>query len=84
LRPLKLQHQPFDSVLREEDRKGDAFADLVGYILRNPVRKGWVDDWQDWPYSGAAFPGYPKLDPRKPYFWTDFWAAYHKHLDGGG
>ena len=80
LSPLELQHQPFDSVLREKDRAHDAFADLAGYILRNPKRAGLVDRWQDWPYSGALFVGYPKLDPRKPDFWTNFWEAYHKHL----
>jgi hypothetical protein len=80
LSPLKLQHQPYDSVLREKDRAQDAFAELAGYILRNPERAGLVDQWQDWPYSGAWFPGYPKLDPRKTDFWTNFWKAYHKHL----
>jgi len=80
LSPLELQHQPFDSVLREADRTRDAFADLASYILRNPERAGLVDHWQDWTYSGALFPGYPKLDPRKPDFWTNFWKAHQKHL----
>ena len=80
LKPLTLQHQPYDDVLRETDRARDAFANVAGYILRNPERAGLVDDWQNWPYNGALFPGYPKLDPRKPYFWTDFWKAHHKHL----
>lgn len=76
LSPYALQHQPYDEVLREEDRQRGAFANVVGYILRNPERAGLVDRWQDWPYAGAAFPGYPKLDPRKANFWT----AHHKHL----
>lgn len=80
LSPLALQHQPYDEVLRESDRKGDAFANVVGYILRNPERAGLVERWPDWPYTGALFPGYPKLDPRKVNFWTDFWKAHHKHL----
>jgi hypothetical protein len=83
LAPLSLQHQPFDDVLREADRQGDAFGNVAGYILRNPERAGLVDRWQDWPYSGAIFPGYPKLDPRKIYFWQDFWKAHHKHLKIG-
>lgn len=80
LAPLELQHQPYDRVLREADRSRDAFANLAGYILRNPERAGLVKDWRDWPYAGALFPGYPKLDPKKPYFWTNFWEAYQKHL----
>jgi len=80
LKPLKLQHQPFEHVLREADRSRDGFAHLVNYILRNPERAGLVDRWQDWPYSGAIFPGYPALNPRKRFFWTNFWDAYHKHL----
>lgn len=75
LAPVKLQKQAYEQVLRESDRARDAFAGVAGYILRNPVRKGLVEDWQDWAYSGASFPGYPKLDPRKNYFWDNFWKA---------
>jgi REP element-mobilizing transposase RayT len=75
LRPVKLQRQAYDNVLRESDRERDAFADLVGYILRNPVRKELVDQWSAWPYSGTCFPGYPKLNPRQVYFWENFWKA---------
>jgi len=81
LSPMKLQHQPYDSVLREKDRSRDAFVDVAGYIMRNPERAGLVGDWLEWPFSGALFPGYPKLDPRKIHFWEDFWTAYHKHLN---
>jgi hypothetical protein len=81
LNPLQLQHQPYDSVLREEDRSRDGFADMAGYILRNAERASLVKDWQEWPYAGAIFPGYPKLDPRKIHFWEDFWNAYQKHLN---
>jgi REP element-mobilizing transposase RayT len=80
LEPKKLQYQPYDHVLRESDRARDAFAKVAGYIYRNPERAGLVDRWQDWLYVGALFPGYPKLDPRKPYYWSDFWKAHHKHL----
>jgi hypothetical protein len=76
LGPVKQQDQAYDSVLRESDRSGDAFTKVVGYILRNPVRQGLVTEWQDWPYSGAIFPGYPTLDPRKVMFWENFWKAY--------
>ncbi len=76
--PQKLEHQAYDSVLREDDRKEGAFTKLVSYILRNPVRKNLVQTWAEWPYSGCLFPGYPKLDPRKSYFWDNFWKAYRE------
>jgi putative transposase len=76
LQPVQQQDQAYDSVLREADRNRDAFANVLGYVLRNPVRRGLVAAWQDWPYSGALFPGYPTLDPRKPMFWVNFWKAY--------
>ncbi|HBR95282.1 MAG TPA: hypothetical protein DEA90_14065 [Opitutae bacterium] len=80
LSPLKLQHQAYESVLRESDRSREAFASVAVYILRNAERAGLVEDWRGWPYAGALFPGYPKLDPRKVHFWEDFWKAYQKHL----
>jgi putative transposase len=81
LSPSELQHQPYDNVLREADRARDAFADAAIYILRNPERAGLVEDWRNWAFSGAVFPGYPRLDPRKEFFWDDFWKVYHKHLN---
>ncbi|MGJ8654342.1 MAG: hypothetical protein ACSHX8_13870, partial [Opitutaceae bacterium] len=81
LTPYELARQQFDHVLREDDRKHDAFADLVGYILRNPVRKGLINSWSEWSYSGGVVPGYPGLDPRKPYFWENFWSAYQEQAD---
>jgi REP element-mobilizing transposase RayT len=81
LAPFTLQHQAYESVLKEADRSRDAFADVAGYILRNPERAGLVDSWDQWPFSGALFPGYPHLNPRKVHFWTDFWKTHHKHLN---
>jgi len=76
LQPFCLQDQAYDNVLREDDRAHSAFPDVVGYVLNNPVRKGLADKWDNWPYSGTVFPGYSELDPRKHYFWENFWAAY--------
>jgi len=76
LRPHELERQAFDNVLREADRARDAFADVCGYVLRNPVRAQHCDQWQNWPYSGSVFPGYPKLDLRNEHFWENFWKAY--------
>ena len=77
---LSLQEQAYDHVLREADRERDAFAQVVGYILRNPVRKSLVDQWGEWGYSGTVFAGYPKLDPRKPNFWENYWKAYQAQV----
>ena len=46
LAPHELQHQPFDHVLREADRTREAFANVAGYILRNPERARLVEDWR--------------------------------------
>jgi REP element-mobilizing transposase RayT len=81
LHPVSLSLQAYDNVLKEEDRAKDAFPDLIHYILQNPVRKELVSDWQAWPYSGAILPGYPNLDPRKDYFWENFWKGYRQQAD---
>ena len=81
LKPIQLSKQAYDNVLREDDRANDGFPNLIGYILRNPVRKNLVSTWQAWPYSGTILPGYPQLDPRKDYFWENFWKGYNQQAD---
>ena len=81
LHPIQLSKQAYDNVLREDDRAHDAFPSLIHYILQNPVRKGLVTRWQDWPYSGTILPGYPHLDIRKDYFWENFWKGYNQQAD---
>jgi putative transposase len=49
LRGTLWQHDQFDRLLRD----GEEFETRCRYVLNNPVRKGWVEDWQDWPYSGV-------------------------------
>ncbi len=73
--------QAYDTVLREEDRQGEAFSDLANYIWHNPVRAELVDDWQHWEFLGCVLPGYPLMDPRKPYFRENFWKGYHDQAD---
>lgn len=34
-------------------RKEETVANVVMYVLNNPVRKGWVLDWKAYPYSGS-------------------------------
>jgi len=33
-------------------RKQEAAAEVVAYILNNPVRGGLVEQWEDWPWCG--------------------------------
>ena len=35
-------------------RKSEDVWDMVAYILNNPVRRGLVSEWQEWPYSWSA------------------------------
>jgi hypothetical protein len=39
----------YDHILRS----GDNPDSVACYIFRNPVRKGLVGRWKDWPYSGS-------------------------------
>jgi REP element-mobilizing transposase RayT len=45
---IKWQKDFYDHVLRREELKKQ-----IRYILRNPVRKGLVADWKDYPYMGT-------------------------------
>ena len=70
------QHQPHDHVLREEERRRNAFASFCFYTLANPVRDELVKKESDWPYSGAIIPGYPSVHPLSDGFWGLFWKLY--------
>ena len=72
------QHQPHDHVLREEERRRNAFASFCFYTLANPVRAGLSKIESDWPYSGALVPGYPTLHPFNEGYWELFWKRYVK------
>ncbi len=76
LKPCRLQRQPHDHVLREEERANDLFADTVAYIRQNPERSGLVHDSKEWPYRGAIIPGYPDLRFGSDEFWDHFWRAH--------
>jgi REP element-mobilizing transposase RayT len=46
----KLWHRSsHDHVLRDDE----AIADVVNYVLANPVRRGLVDNWREWPHCGS-------------------------------
>jgi REP element-mobilizing transposase RayT len=81
LAPLRFQHQAFDHVLREDERRRNAFAAICCYILANPVKAGLVTMAEEWRYFGALVPGYPELDPLVEHFWSLFWKLYAKAHD---
>ena len=85
LAPAKFQPQAHDHVLRDEERKRNAFAKICFYILANPVRDGLVKEKERWPFYGAVIPGYPDLHPLDENFWPVFWKLYQsaRSLDAG-
>jgi len=76
LSPHKFQPQPHDHVLREEERKRNAFAKTCFYILANPVRAGLIKEREIWPFCGSIVAGYPKLHPLEENFWPKFWKLH--------
>jgi REP element-mobilizing transposase RayT len=41
------QKESYDNLVRSERDLGTK----IRYILRNPVQAGWVNNWQEWPYT---------------------------------
>jgi REP element-mobilizing transposase RayT len=78
LKTARFQHQAQDNVLRQEERRRDAFARVCFYIAANPVRAGLMTTTEVWPYTGCVVPGYPKLNPVAEDFWPAFWKIYPK------
>lgn len=74
----QLQDQPYENVLKEDQRLEHAFAEVCEYIARNPERAGLVadDGYSEYKYSGCIIPGYPELKPFTADYWTRFWRAY--------
>jgi putative transposase len=72
----KWQHQSYDHVLREEERRRNAFASVCFYIMENPVRAKLVKSSGEWLFHGAILPGYPGLHPLREIFWETFWKLY--------
>ncbi len=83
--PQRFQHQAHDHVLKEEERKRNAFAKVCFYIIDNARVAELVKDPKDWPFAGAVVPGYPALHPLNEDFWPKFWKLYAqaKHPDAG-
>jgi putative transposase len=78
LAPARFQPQAQDRVLREEQRKRNAFARVCFYIAENPVRAELVAKPEDWPFIGSVIPGFPKLNPLGQEYWPTFWRIYRK------
>lgn len=75
----QLQKQPYDRVLREDERNPDAFIDLAWYIRANPHRAGLVSSEEllsEYSFSGCLAPGYPELDIWQDDYWDRFWRVF--------
>jgi REP element-mobilizing transposase RayT len=85
LAPHRFQHQAHDHVLKQEERRRNAFAAVCWYILENPVEAELVKASKEWPYCGAIVPGYPTFHPLRDSFWPKFWKIYHaaRQADAG-
>jgi REP element-mobilizing transposase RayT len=78
LAPYRFQHQPHDHVLRQEDRKRNAFARTCFYVIENACAAGLVKEAAGWPFAGCVVPGYPVLHPLEGAFWPRFWKIYRE------
>jgi hypothetical protein len=76
----RFQQQPYDHVLREQERERSAFETVVEYIARNPERAGLVplDGFRDYEFTGCLIPGYPDLNLWQHGFWDLFWRIYDR------
>ena len=85
LAPQQFQHQSHEHVLKEDERRHNAFERLCHYILDNPRVAELAKLSEEWPFSGAIVPGYPTLHPLHDDFWPKFWKLYAqaKHPDAG-
>lgn len=79
LSPAAWQRQPFDHVLRGNERGPGAFETAASYIINNPVRAQLAVRWQEYPYLGCCVPGYPEFEIRAEEYWERFWRCYN-HL----
>ncbi len=74
----RLQDRAHDHVLREGERKRNAFMAACHYVRENPVRAGLTMQERDWKYLGAMVPGYPDFDFHAESFWDDYWKIYNR------
>ncbi len=81
----RLQQQPYDHVLSEEERAKSAFEGVVEYIARNPERAQLVppDGYREYKYTSCLVPGYPDLSPWQRDYWELFWRIYARLREKG-
>jgi len=74
----QLQSQPYDHVLRDDERGRTAFEEVAEYIARNPERKQLVgpDQFREYRFTGCLIPGYPELTLWQDDYWDRFWRTY--------
>jgi len=78
----RFQKQPYDHVLREQEKGPDAVREVGWYLVQNPVRAGLVDRAEDWPYLGCLVAGFPKLHPLEEGYWERFWKIRAGMIEG--
>ena len=78
LASAKFQPQAHDEVLREENRKRNAFTKVCFYIANNPVRARLIQETEIWPFTGCVIPGYPRLNLLEDHFRPKFWRIHEK------
>lgn len=73
---FELQDQPYDHVLREDERQELAFVAAYEYIARNLERAELVgiEKYAMYPFTGCLVPGYPELKP----FASDYWPRFNR------
>jgi putative transposase len=76
LRPHRFQHQAHDHILRETERRREAFRKVCFYVIDNARVAGLVEHPMAWPFARALVPGYPELHPLEEDFWPLFWELY--------
>jgi REP element-mobilizing transposase RayT len=74
----RFQQQPYEHVLREEERDRMALENVFEYIARNPERAELVppDGFREYRYTGCLVPGFPDLSPWQNDYWDLFWRVY--------
>ena len=77
---VRLQDQPYDRVLRENERERGAFEEVAEYIARNPERANLVaaGKFREYRFTGCLVPGYPDLSPWQDDYWDRFWRLYQR------
>ena len=85
LAPQEFQHQAHEHLLKEKERRHNAFARTCHYLLENPLQAELLKHSDEWPFSGVVVPGYPTLHPLQDDFWPKFWKLYNasKSPDAG-